>query len=350
MKGQPASARPLVASPPPSTVSFNGGLPASRKRNVFAALRHSNSQRWFRSPTIIALAVIAGLAVVITFASLITDNAAIPDVGEAGDATAAVSPVDSGADPADNTNPSSGAPTTSLLPTGAVDLEALAISSVVSIDVYSDNELCSGGTGSVVLDGTYVLTNLHVVEDDAEYDCYIDEIIVRYLERVDEDPVAGFIAKVVATDRASDLAVLKLTRQSGVNKQLIPVTISSGASVNEDLFIAGFPAIGGNSITFSRGIVSGFLQEGGVRWIKTDAQISGGNSGGPAFNARGELVGVPTRASASTSGDIVDCRIVEDTNGDGRINDRDACVPIGGSFSLLSPASAAESILKKVKP
>ena len=351
MKGQPASARPPMASPSPLTVSSNGGLPASRRRNVFAALRRPNSQRWFRNPSIIALAVIAGLAVVITFASLITGNTAIPDVGEAGDTTvAAVSPVDSVADPADNTNPSPGVSTTSLLPTGVADLEALAISSVVSIDIYSDSELCSGGSGSVVLDGMYVLTNLHVVEDDAEYDCYIDEIVVRYLDRVDEDPVAGFIAKVVATDRASDLAVLELTRQSGVTKQLIPVTVSSGASVNEDLFIAGFPAIGGNSITFSRGIVSGFLQESGVRWIKTDAQISGGNSGGPAFNARGELVGVPTRASASSSGDIVDCRIVEDTNGDGRINDRDACVPIGGSFSLLSPASAAESILKKVTP
>jgi S1-C subfamily serine protease len=128
------------------------------------------------------------------------------------------------------------------------------------------------------------------------------------------------------------------------------VAVSSAASVNDDLFIVGFPSIGGDSVTFSRGIVSGFIQEDGVRWIKTDAQISGGNSGGPAFNSKGELVGVPTRASASASNKVVDCRIVEDTNGDGRVNDRDACVPIGGSFTLLSPASAVQRLLDRVNP
>ena len=302
----------------------------------------------------VAFVVVASLALLLGVASLFSSSSSAPEIGENGDATAATDVSGSTATTVLDSGEKGSRPVaTTTVPStkgGTVDLEALAIASVVSIDIYSGGELCSGGTGSAVLDGTYVLTNLHVVEDDDEYDCFVDEIVVRYLDRVDEDPVPGFTAEVVVTDRASDLAVLRLTRKSNVTKQLMPVTVSSRAAVNDDLFIAGFPSIGGDSITFSRGIVSGFLQEDGVRWIKTDAQISGGNSGGPAFNSHGELVGVPTRASASSSGDVVDCRIVEDTNGDGRVNDRDACVPIGGSFSLLSPASAAENILRRVKP
>lgn len=334
MKGQPASAKPPVVQH-----SVSVGASASRKSDVFAALRRTRRRRWLQSPSMIALAVISSLAIVIGLATLFDRSSTAPDVGEAADPAGTSS----------NSTPSGTTPTT-LMPGTAVDLEALAISSVVSIDVYNRTELCSGGTGSVVLDGNFVLTNLHVVEDDSEFDCVVSKIVVRYLNRVDQDPIPGFTAKIVATDRNSDLAVLQLTRQPSVTKLLAPVGVGSDAVVNEDLFIAGFPLIGGDSITFSRGIVSGFVLENGVRWIKTDAQISGGNSGGPAFNSLGELIGVPTRASASPSGKVVDCRIVEDTNGDGRINDRDACVPIGGSFSLLSPASAVEKLLKSVRP
>jgi S1-C subfamily serine protease len=290
--------------------------------------------------------ILVGLAVVIGLASIVTSGTQRIEVAEspnAPSATVEAEAVTSASTtikvaPAADTQPS----------TGAGDfLENLALSSVVSIDIYSESELCGGGTGSAVLDGNFVLTNLHVVEDSETSDCNVDEIIVRYLEQVDELPVRGFTAEVIAIDEPADLAVLRLTRLQNITKQLTPVAIGVSVSVNEDLFIAGFPAIGGDSITFSRGIVSGFLQDGGIRWIKTDAQISGGNSGGPAFNSRGELVGVPTKASASSGGEIVDCRIVEDTNGDGQINDRDSCVPIGGSFSLLSPALSVKKILEK---
>lgn len=355
MKGQPSTARPPTA---PQAKPSSGSIAPranSKRLRVVTALRRQNLIRLFRwSPAIVAFAVLSGLAMVMGIVALTSGGSSIPDVGEKDGTTEAADALSSPVTTILNSGEAPSQPETATTvrsrQVGTVDLEALAITSVVSIDIYSGGELCSGGTGSVVLDGTYVLTNLHVVEDDEEYDCFVDEIVVRYLERVDEDPVAGFTAKVVATDRASDLAVLLLTRKPNVSKQLIPVTVGSGAAVNEDLFIAGFPSIGGDSITFSRGIVSGFLQEDGIRWIKTDAQISGGNSGGPAFNSRGELIGVPTRASASSSGDVVDCRIVEDTNSDGRINDRDACVPIGGSFSLLSPASDVGNILRRVKP
>jgi S1-C subfamily serine protease len=292
---------------------------------------------------VVALLVLGLLAIIIGLASILSTGPSAPDVGEA-ETTTAVSIVT-----VTTLNSSSVSPRSSLRP-GVIDIEALAVASVVSIDIYSGNEICSGGTGSVVLDGNHVITSLHVVEDDSENDCYADEIVVKYLNQVDSQPVQGFTAKIVATSATADLAVLRLTRGANVAKVLAPLSLQSEAAVNEDLYIIGFPAIGGDSVTFSRGIVGGFTQDGGVRWIKTDAQVSGGNSGGPAFNSRGELIGVLTKATSSSSGEIVDCRIAADTNSDGRIDNRDACVPIGGSFSLLSPTSEVEKLLKKVIP
>lgn len=332
----------------PAATNLPIGAPPVVATSRIASARLSGlvkSQR-FRSQPVVMLAILAVVATIVGIASLVGSSPSRPEVGET-ESTAASSP----AGPASNTStPASAGAPVATLPTGAVDFESLAVNSVVSIDIYSDSELCSGGTGTAVLDGSYVLTNLHVVEDDAEFDCYVDEIVIRYLQRADAEPIDGYSATVVETNPLADLAVLRLTPTGSNTKVLTPVKVQTVAGITEDLMIIGFPAIGGDSVTYSRGIVSGFSQEDGIRWIKTDAQISGGNSGGPAFNARGELVGVPTRASSSTGGAIVDCRVVEDTNGDGRIDDRDACVPIGGSFSLLSPASEVVKLLQRVQP
>lgn len=59
------------------------------------------------------------------------------------------------------------------------------------------------------------------------------------------------------------------------------------------------PAWGGDTVTFTKGSVSGFLSAEG--WIKTDAEINAGNSGGAAINRDGQLVGIPSAAAAETT-------------------------------------------------
>ncbi|MFN3266619.1 MAG: trypsin-like peptidase domain-containing protein [Deinococcales bacterium] len=61
--------------------------------------------------------------------------------------------------------------------------------------------------------------------------------------------------------------------------------------------ILGFPGVGGLTQTFTRGNVAGFEADLGLErgWVKTDANISPGNSGGTAINTAGELIGVPTK-------------------------------------------------------
>jgi hypothetical protein len=127
---------------------------------------------------------------------------------------------------------------------------------------------------------------------------------------------------------------------------------SDQIEIGTKLRILGYPGIGGETITFTEGAVSGFTQERGVEgraWIKTDATIAGGNSGGMAVNPSGKLIGVPTRASSGAGGEIVDCRPVADTNRDGIVDEHDTCVPIGGFINGLRPINLALPLIEAAR-
>ena len=82
-------------------------------------------------------------------------------------------------------------------------------------------------------------------------------------------------------------------------------------------------------------------------WIKTDATISGGNSGGTAVDDDGKLVGIPTQAAAGTGVTPVDARPVLDTNRDGRVDQRDTPMAIGGFINGLRPINLAIPLLEE---
>ena len=80
---------------------------------------------------------------------------------------------------------------------------------------------------------------------------------------------------------------------------------SDGVRAGDPLTVVGFPGIGGNTVSISSGQVSGFLGDarlGDRAWIKTDAVVSQGNSGGLAANNADQLVGLPTRANPEDTG------------------------------------------------
>ena len=107
----------------------------------------------------------------------------------------------------------------------------------------------------------------------------------------------------------SDLDGHHVDARSSDLTHVVAVGESNAVSPGDGLRIIGFPASGGGeegSITIDRGIVSGFLDDDrlhtGRAWIKTDATVSPGNSGGLAVDNRGRLVGIPSRHFAASRG------------------------------------------------
>jgi S1-C subfamily serine protease len=231
-------------------------------------------------------------------------------------------------------------------PTADGTINDLIVHSIVAIVAYENGEPCQQGSGSIVGDSRHVLTNQHVIASDEE--CTVDEIRVQTMKNSGDLPRDMFIGKVLASDEDIDLAILSIEPINANFPTLRPLEISSSNSVGQDLVVVGFPAVGGDSVTVSKGIISGFAFEYGVQWIKTDAAISGGNSGGAALDTKNRLIGIPTMLSQSSDGRGTDCRKAADTNGDGVIDDEDTCVGVGGTFALLATSETAVRFAKTI--
>lgn len=228
----------------------------------------------------------------------------------------------------------------------------LAESTVQIIMLSGDTPLCSG-SGTIIDDLGTILTNAHVIEPGGT--CPYDRIGIAITSDAGRPPELLYLADVYAYDPVVDLAVVRIATDlagapvSGPFKA-VPVGNSDEVQIGDQLRILGYPGIGGDTVTFTNGVVSGFAAQNGIgdrSWIKTDATIAGGNSGGAGFDDDGRLVGVPTQASAGQDGEIVDCRVITDTNGDGQLDGNDQCVPIGGFLNGLRPVNLALPLIEQ---
>ena len=151
-----------------------------------------------------------------------------------------------------------------------------------------DYEARSLGSGFIISADGYILTNTHVV-DAAE------EITVRLTDKRE------FRAKVVGTDKRTDVAVLKIEANA---LPVVRIGNPSALRVGEWVVAIGSPFGFDNTVT--AGIVSAkgrsLPQENFVPFIQTDAAINPGNSGGPLFNMRGEVVGINSMIFSRTGG------------------------------------------------
>jgi serine protease Do len=148
------------------------------------------------------------------------------------------------------------------------------------------------GSGVIVTTDGYILTNNHVVEN-------ADDIKV---ELTDDRTLT---AKLVGTDKASDLALLKVNAAD-----LHPIAIgnSENVKVGDVVLALGNPLGVGQTVTM--GIISAkgrstTVGDGGYEdFLQTDAPINHGNSGGALVNTRGELVGINSQILSSNDGNI----------------------------------------------
>ncbi|MCA1580750.1 MAG: Do family serine endopeptidase [Acidobacteria bacterium] len=142
-----------------------------------------------------------------------------------------------------------------------------------------------GGTGFVISDDGYVVTNNHVVEN-------ADRVEVRLAKE-------RFPAKIIGRDPATDLALLKIDARRKL--AAIPLGDSDRLRVGEWVMAIGDPLTFDKTVTV--GVVSakersGLTADAATRsfenFIQTDAAINFGNSGGPLINVNGEVIGINT--------------------------------------------------------
>jgi len=143
------------------------------------------------------------------------------------------------------------------------------------------------GSGFIVSPDGVILTNAHVVRD-------ADEVTVKLQDRRE------YRAKVLGSDPKTDVAVLKIDAR---NLPVVPMGNTRNLQVGEWVLAIGSPY--GLESTVTAGVVSAkgrSLPNDSVPFIQTDVAVNPGNSGGPLFNTRGEVVGINSQIYSQTGG------------------------------------------------
>ena len=167
--------------------------------------------------------------------------------------------------------------------------------SVNPLDLYLESPARSSGSGVVISDDGYIVTNNHVIEGANNI-----EVVMSNNQR--------FFAKLVGTDPTTDLALLKVRAK---NLPFLKYGDSDRITPGEWVLAVGNPFDLNSTVT--AGIVSaktralGILRERNDHsnlqiesFIQTDAAVNPGNSGGALVNLQGELVGINTAIATST--------------------------------------------------
>jgi len=161
------------------------------------------------------------------------------------------------------------------------------------------------GSGTLISPDGLILTNFHVVQALAGGVTRPGELVIGATLDDRRPSVELFRGRVLVADEAVDLALVEVS--AGLYGQALPrdyrfpylaLGDPGKLGLGSPVSLLGFPGTGGTgsraSVTFSRGVVSGFeLNRAGVL-IKTDAEMSPGNSGGAAIDENCRLVGIPT--------------------------------------------------------
>ena len=153
-----------------------------------------------------------------------------------------------------------------------------------ALDV-SAQTITGSGSGFAIGNG-YVVTNYHVVEESNYFKIY----------GIMGDINTGYEAQVITYDKNNDLAILKITDRSFKGYGVVPYSIKMSTQAKaSDVFALGYPFVTtmGVEAKYNKVIISsltGFQVD--VSNYQVDVPLQPGNSGGPLFNSKGELVGI----------------------------------------------------------
>ncbi len=205
------------------------------------------------------------------------------------------------------------------------------------------------GSGFIIDPSGIVLTNAHVVDG-------ADNVNVKLTDKRE------FTAKVLGVDKATDIAVLKIDA-----KNLPAVKTGDPAQAKVGSWVVAIGQPFGFENTVTSGIVSAksraLPEDSYVRFIQTDAAVNPGNSGGPLFNLKGEVIGINSQIFSRTGGsqglafaipiDVamqVEQQIVQHgkvSHGRLGVAIQDVNQALAGNFGLKSPKGALVSSVQK---
>lgn len=130
------------------------------------------------------------------------------------------------------------------------------------------------GSGFIISADGYVLTNYHVVGVGREFLVIIEE--------------QKYKASLIRSDAKRDVALLKINAYSGPYLNISPDPIGLGSTI----YVVGTPLSEALGFSITQGILSANRKIDGQDYFQTDAAVSPGNSGGPAFNEFGNVIGI----------------------------------------------------------
>ncbi|MGH8808010.1 MAG: DegQ family serine endoprotease [Noviherbaspirillum sp.] len=208
------------------------------------------------------------------------------------------------------------------------------------------------GSGFIISADGYILTNAHVVADT-------DEVTVKLTTRRE------YKAKLIGVDTRTDVALIKIDAGG-----LPVVQIGDPAKMEVGEWVAAIGAPFGFENSVTAGIVSAtgrsLPDESYVPFIQTDVALNPGNSGGPLFNMRGEVIGVNSQIYSQTGGYMglsfaIPIDLAMDvakqlrtsgkvTRGRIGVQAQELSVELAASFGLKEPVGALVSMVEKGGP
>ncbi len=164
--------------------------------------------------------------------------------------------------------------------------------SLNALDSYTNPHAQSSGSGVIISDDGYIVTNHHVIEDATSI-----EVVMNNNQR--------YFAKLIGKDPSTDLALLKIKAH---DLPFVKYGNSDALTLGEWVLAIGNPFDLNSTVT--AGIISARARNIGIlrdknnlqieSFIQTDAAVNPGNSGGALVNLRGELIGINSAIATST--------------------------------------------------
>jgi S1-C subfamily serine protease len=156
-----------------------------------------------------------------------------------------------------------------------------------SIKSNTNTEWQGNGSGFFISKSGYIVTNNHVIDGASEI-----EVEFKY-----KNEVEGFNAKVIKVDKTNDLAIIKIDDSEFTNISDIPYNFKTrSVDVGTEIFALGYPlalSLMGKDIKFTDGKISSKTGlDGDITTYQIQVPIQPGNSGGPLFDFKGNLIGI----------------------------------------------------------